>query len=293
MPEGRIVKALSGFYYVQVMDDIYQCKGRGVFRKRNITPLVGDFVSFDVREGNEGYITEIEPRTNELIRPPIANITQAIIVSSAVMPDFSTTLLDRFLVLIEAKGIEPVIFITKTDLLTDEQQHEMIKYQKDYEAIGYRIELFSAKEPTDIERIKRYMNDHVTVIAGQSGVGKSTLINSLRPESTLKTGDISKSLGRGKHTTRHVELFEINNGLVADTPGFSALDFEEIEAEELSACFPELRERQDLCKFRGCLHDKEPKCAVKESVEKEEIPSYRYEHYLNFLEEIQTRKPRY
>ncbi|MFS0672388.1 ribosome small subunit-dependent GTPase A [Ornithinibacillus sp. 179-J 7C1 HS] len=293
MPEGRIIKALSGFYYVQTEDDVYQCKGRGVFRKKNISPLVGDFVSFDVREEKEGYVTEIKQRTNELVRPPIANITQAIIVSSAVMPDFSTTLLDRFLVLIEAKGIQPTIFITKTDLLSEKQLKEIQKYQADYEAIGYKTEMFSIKQPMDIERIKDYLKGEVTVIAGQSGVGKSSLINALSPETELKTADISKSLGRGKHTTRHVELIEINGGLVADTPGFSALDFDQIEAEELTDCFPEMHEIKDTCKFRGCLHSKEPKCAVKDAVENGTLPAYRYEHYLSFLEEIQSRKPRY
>ncbi|MBS3680097.1 ribosome small subunit-dependent GTPase A [Ornithinibacillus massiliensis] len=293
MPEGRIIKALSGFYYVQTTKDIFQCKGRGVFRKKNITPLVGDFVSFDIREDKEGYITEIKPRTNELIRPPIANISQAIIVSSAIEPEFSSTLLDRFLVLIEAKGIQPIIFITKIDLLTEEQLQVIQKYQADYEAIGYRTELFSTKKTMDSERIQGYLQDHVTVIAGQSGVGKSSLINVLSPDTQLKTADISKSLGRGKHTTRHVELIEINHGLVADTPGFSALDFDEIEAEELSDCFPEMRERKEYCKFRGCLHAKEPKCAVKDAVENGELPKYRYDHYISFLEEIQTRKPRY
>ncbi|WP_047984927.1 ribosome small subunit-dependent GTPase A [Ornithinibacillus californiensis] len=293
MPEGKIVKALSGFYYVQTTDDLYQCRGRGVFRNKNITPLVGDTVSFDLREEKEGYITEVKQRTNELVRPPIANITQAIIVSSAVSPDFSTTLLDRFLVLIEAKGITPTIFITKIDLLTEEQLIDIRKFQADYKAIGYKIEMFSTKQPDDLDRIKAYLKDEVTVIAGQSGVGKSSLINVLSPETSLKTAEISKSLGRGKHTTRHVELIEINGGLVADTPGFSALDFSEIEADELSYCFPEMRELVDSCKFRGCLHKKEPKCAVKAAVENGELPEYRYEHYISFLEEIQTRKPRY
>ncbi|WP_042144924.1 ribosome small subunit-dependent GTPase A [Paucisalibacillus sp. EB02] len=293
MPEGRIVKALSGFYYVQTTDDLFQCKGRGVFRKKNITPLVGDFVSFDIREEKEGYITEIKPRTNELIRPPIANITQAIIVSSAIMPEFSTTLLDRFLVLIEAKGITPIIFISKTDLLTKEQLDTLKNYQADYVSIGYHVELFSAKVPQDMDRIKGYLKDQVTVIAGQSGVGKSSFINTISPDALIKTADISKSLGRGKHTTRHVELIEVNDGLVADTPGFSALDFSEIEAEELMNCFPEIRELKEHCKFRGCLHAKEPKCAVKEAEENDIIPKYRYKHYISFLEEIQTRKPRY
>ncbi|SET81139.1 ribosome biogenesis GTPase [Oceanobacillus limi] len=293
MADGRIIKALSGFYYVQTGDGVYQCKGRGVFRKKKITPLVGDFVTFDIDENDEGYITEVKPRTTELVRPPISNINQAVIVSSATMPDFSTTLLDRFLVLIEAKGIEPIIFITKIDAIEESTLTEIEKYKNEYEQIGYSVELFSAKQPSDLEKIKKYFSNHVSVIAGQSGVGKSSLLNALNPMLLLKTADISKSLGRGKHTTRHVELVEVADGLVADTPGFSALDFDDIELEDLSYCFPEMRERADQCKFRGCMHLKEPKCAVKHSVDLGEIASYRYEHYVSFAEEIQSRKPRY
>ncbi|MUK89480.1 ribosome small subunit-dependent GTPase A [Ornithinibacillus sp. L9] len=293
MADGRIIKALSGFYYVQTDDGIYQCKGRGVFRKKKITPLVGDFVTFDIDDNDEGYISEIKPRTTELVRPPIANINQAIIVSSATMPDFSTTLLDRFLVLIESKGIQPIIFITKIDAIDKEGLQEIKTYKREYESIGYTVELLSTKLPTDLERIKHYFSENVSVIAGQSGVGKSSLLNTLNPQLLLKTADISKSLGRGKHTTRHVELVEVGDGLVADTPGFSALDFDEIELEDLPLCFPEMRERIDQCKFRGCMHLKEPKCAVKQAVDAGEISSYRYEHYANFVEEIQSRKPRY
>lgn len=293
MAEGRIVKALSGFYYVQTEDQVYPCKGRGVFRKRNITPLVGDFVSFDLDSNQEGYITEIKPRHNELVRPPIANIDQAMIVSSAAMPNFSSTLLDRFLVLIEAKGIQPIIFITKMDMATEEEKAALQAYKQSYERLGYHVELFSSKEPAQPERIAALFTNKVTVIAGQSGVGKSSLLNALKPSLLLKTADISKSLGRGKHTTRHVELIEVNGGLVADTPGFSALDFEGLEAEELGGCFPEIRERTGMCKFRGCLHVKEPQCAIKAGVASQEIPSFRYEHYVDFLAEIQSRKPRY
>ncbi|WP_249869828.1 ribosome small subunit-dependent GTPase A [Oceanobacillus saliphilus] len=293
MAEGRIVKALSGFYYVQSGDKIYSCKGRGVFRNRKITPLVGDFVQFEESNPGEGYIMEIEKRTNELVRPPIANINQAIIVSSAVSPDFSTLLLNRFLVLIESKDIEPLIFITKIDLISDEKREEMENYRQLFEKIGYSVELLSSKQPDNIPELEHYFAGKVSVFAGQSGVGKSSLLNVLKPSLLLKTAEISKSLGRGKHTTRHVELMEINGGLVADTPGFSILEFSEIEAEELTDCFPEMRAIKENCKFRGCMHHKEPKCAVKEAVENEEIPRFRYEHYLSFLEEIQDRKPRY
>ena len=293
MAVGRIIKALSGFYYVKSGEEIYQCKGRGVFRNKKITPLVGDFVTFNINEPNEGYIMEIKERENELIRPPIANIDQAIIVNSATKPDFSPVLLDRFLVLIEAKDIEPVIFITKMDTVEDMNNEEIEKYRKDYEKIGYQVELLSAKKPDGLAEIGNYFKDNVTVIAGQSGVGKSSLLNALKPSLLLKTAEISESLGRGRHTTRHVELVQVGGGLVADTPGFSALDFSVIESEQLSDCFPEMRRVSTFCKFRGCMHDKEPKCAVKQAVNDGEITAYRYEHYISFLEEIRSRKPRY
>ncbi|WP_156289022.1 ribosome small subunit-dependent GTPase A [Oceanobacillus salinisoli] len=293
MAEGRIIKALSGFYYVKSEDQIYQCRGRGVFRNKKITPLVGDFVEFEINDPNEGYIMKIKPRKNELVRPPIANINQAIIVSSAISPDFSTTLLDRFLVLIESKNINPVIFITKIDLLSDQKKQEMLTYKKIYKNIGYQVELLSTIDSDHLPDISSYFKDNVTVIAGQSGVGKTSLINALDSTLLLETAEISQSLGRGKHTTRHVELLEIHGGLVADTPGFSALDFNEIEAEELTDYFPEMRERRNECKFRGCLHYKEPKCAVKTALSDGKIEAFRYKNYIHFLDEIQSRKPRY
>jgi len=293
MEEGRIIKALSGFYYVQSANGVYQCRGRGVFRKRKITPLVGDFVKFDHSNPEEGYIQEIVERKNELVRPPIANIDQAIIVCSAVMPDFSPLLLDRFLVLVEDKRITPLIFITKMDLATSEQIERINLYKKGYEEIGYTVELLSSKEPDHTDHLHPYLKDKVSVVAGQSGVGKTSMLNALDEKLLLKTNEISKSLGRGKHTTRHVELIEISQGLIADTPGFSTLDFQEVEAPDLSSCFPEMDRLAEHCKFRGCLHHKEPGCAVKDAVEAGTIQDHRYEHYLRFLEEIQTRKPRY
>ncbi|BAC13466.1 hypothetical conserved protein [Oceanobacillus iheyensis HTE831] len=293
MAEGRIIKALSGFYYVQSDNQQFVCKGRGLFRNKKITPLVGDYVEFEPKDDNEGYIMEIKERSNELVRPPIANIDQAIIVSSAVDPDFTTLLLDRFLVLIESKHIQPIILITKVDLLNEDQLENIKLYKQHYEKIGYRVELVSSKNQDLLPELEPYFDEKVSVFAGQSGVGKSSLINVLDPSLLLETAEISKSLGRGKHTTRHVELMKIGNGLVADTPGFSVLEFREIEAEELADSFPEFNARMHLCKFRGCMHDKEPKCAVKEAVENEEIAVFRYNHYLRFLEEIQTRKPRY
>jgi ribosome biogenesis GTPase len=293
MAEGRIVKALSGFYYVKSGDKLYQCRGRGVFRKNKTTPLVGDFVQFDISDEYEGYVMKIEKRKNELVRPPIANIDQAIIVSSAAKPDFSTKLLDRFLVLIEAKDIKPIIIINKLDLASALLKEELENYREEYKRIGYDVELLSADELTETSDLKTYFPGKVSVIAGQSGVGKSSLLNGLMPSLFLPTGEISESLGRGRHTTRHVELVEVNKGLVADTPGFSSLEFDEIALEELGDCFPEISYRSADCKFRGCSHNKEPKCAVKQAVSDGEIALYRYEHYLQFYEEIKLRKPRY
>lgn len=293
MAEGRIIKALSGFYYVQSEDDIYACKGRGVFRKRKINPLVGDFVYFDKTSHGEGYITEIKPRKNELTRPAVANVDQAIIVSSAKEPVFSPLLLDRFLVLIESKHINPIIFINKVDLVSAEELEEIKSYQADYQAIGYSVELTSSLEDGDLSDIAHHFKDQVSVIAGQSGVGKSSILNALNSNLLIETGEISQSLGRGKHTTRFVELVEVNEGLVADTPGFSALDFDEIELEELADCFPEMRARKGECRFRGCVHINEPNCAVKNAVENDEIKSYRYKNYKSFYNEIEARKPRY
>ncbi|WP_026566421.1 ribosome small subunit-dependent GTPase A [Bacillus sp. UNC41MFS5] len=293
MPEGKIVKALSGFYYVLGNDKLIQCRGRGVFRKNKITPLVGDEVVFQAENDLEGYIMEVKSRKNELIRPPIANVDQAILVFSAVEPDFSTVLLDRFLVLVEFNRIEPLICITKMDL-TNEDEKKMIKdYAEQYTAAGYKVILTSSETEAGIELLNPHVDNKISVFAGQSGVGKSSLLNVLRPDLELKTNDISSHLGRGKHTTRHVELIKIGNGLIADTPGFSSLEFTNIEAEDLTFCFPEIQTASENCKFRGCLHVSEPKCGVKQAVDSNEIPAYRYEHYLDFLQEIKDRKPRY
>ncbi|MED4401605.1 ribosome small subunit-dependent GTPase A [Metabacillus fastidiosus] len=296
MPQGKIVKALSGFYYVKEDENgrFVQCRGRGVFRKNKITPLVGDEVVFQAENDTEGYILEVLERKNELVRPPISNVDQAILVFSAVEPDFSTTLLDRFLVLIEANDIEPMIVISKIDLISSEEvRQEVESFAKDYEKAGYTVLLTSTLDTSGVDKLMPYLEEKISVIAGQSGVGKSSLLNMLRPELSLKTDDISSHLGRGKHTTRHVELIPFGSGFVADTPGFSSLDFTDIEAEELTYCFPEMRKLSADCKFRGCTHVSEPKCAVKLAVEDEEIAQYRYDHYLSFLEEIKDRKPRY
>jgi len=293
MAEGKIIKALSGFYYVLSEGKIVQCRGRGVFRAQKITPLVGDDVVFEATSPTDGYIMKVHERKNELVRPPIANVDQAVLVFSAVEPDFSAVLLDRFLVLIESKDIRPLIVINKMDLLTDKTKPLVEAYIHDYRRIGYDVVETSTVENSGVEQLLPYLANKTSVFAGQSGVGKSSLLNAIRPDLQLKTNDISQHLGRGKHTTRHVELIEIGDGLVADTPGFSALEFNDIEEEQLPMCFPEFVERSDDCKFRGCMHIAEPKCAVKKALEAGEIPFYRYDHYVRFMEEIKERKTRY
>ncbi|UOQ93175.1 ribosome small subunit-dependent GTPase A [Halobacillus shinanisalinarum] len=293
MATGKIIKALSGFYYVLHEGTVYQCRGRGIFRKRKVTPLVGDVVEFKAETVDEGYILSIDERNNEFVRPPISNVDQALIVTSAVHPDFNSLLLDRFLVLVEAKRIEPLVVISKVDQVSDQMLQEMETHKKIYEEIGYPVILSSVNDSQTIDHIQSHLANRTTVIAGQSGVGKSSILNSIDPRLAIDTDEISESLGRGKHTTRHVELYEIAGGFVADTPGFSSLEFGELELDQLSECFPEFVAVQDECKFRGCIHNKEPKCAVKSNVASGKIAEQRYKHYLQFVDEISNRKPRY
>lgn len=294
MAQGQIRKALSGYYYVYDGEQLIQCRGRGVFRNRGEYPLVGDNVEYTLEtEGSDGTIQKIMERQNELVRPPIANIDQGILVFSVKEPNFNTILLDRFLVVLESFHVHPIICLTKMDLLEDHEREELQSYIADYESMGYTVLQTYKGEEELVDRLQPILKGKTSVLAGQSGVGKSTLLNTLIPDLNLKTGIISQSLGRGKHTTRHVELIEVCDGLLADTPGFSSFDFDEIEKEELGACFPEMARMADDCKFRGCLHLKEPKCAVKAAVEAGEIRDYRYKHYEQFMQEIMDRKPRY
>ena len=293
MPEGKIIKALSGFYYVLDGNEVTQCRGRGLFRKNKVTPLVGDNVYYQADNKTDGTVTDIKPRKNELVRPPISNVDQALLVFSAAEPAFSPALLDRFLAIIEDNEIEPIIVVTKMDLVLKENLAELEGYIEDYRKMGYTVLKTSSVTAEGVEQLYPLIEGKTSVFAGQSGVGKSSLLNAIKPDLDLKTNDISSHLGRGKHTTRHVELIHVGTGLVADTPGFSSLEFTEMEAERLSYCFPEIHSHGEDCKFRACLHDQEPKCAVKAAVANGEIPSYRYEHYMQFLEEIRERKPRY
>lgn len=288
--KGQIIKALSGFYYVASEDEIFQTRARGNFRNRKITPLVGDEVIFESSNQTDGYLLEILPRKNELVRPPVANVDQGVVVTSLVEPNFSYNLLDRFLVTLEYEGIEPIIFLTKADLVKDLAAMKAI--EETYQAIGYHV-ITSKAEGEDLLELQRYFPERITVFMGQSGAGKSTLLNRIVPELALETGVISESLGRGKHTTRHVELLPICDGLVADTPGFSSVDFLEIEAVELPKLFPDFLAVASNCRFRECMHLNEPDCAVKQGVAANEIAATRYKNYVQFLEEIENRRPVY
>ncbi|AQS52943.1 Putative ribosome biogenesis GTPase RsgA [Jeotgalibaca dankookensis] len=293
MPKGQIRKALSGFYYVYSEGETYQTRGRGNFRVRDITPLVGDIVEFESGSLTDGMLHSIYPRKNELVRPPIANIDIGVIVMSAIEPDFSTYLLDRFLVYLEGQEIEAIIYITKTDLLDESQKLEVENYKKAYQELGYTVIMSDFPSEESLTRLLTVVKDKIVVFMGQSGVGKSTLLNQILPELKIKTGEISTALGRGRHTTRHVELIPVAGALIADTPGFSNVELVEIEEQNLPDLFREFLANRDECRFSGCLHLNEPGCRIKELVAEGEIMSYRYEHYLQFLNEIQTRKPMY
>lgn len=293
MPRGLIISSISGNYNVRDLEtkEEYKCRARGVFRNKKITPLVGDYVDFSIEDNQEGYILKIEDRKNELVRPPISNVDQALLVFSTKEPEFSNSLLDRLLAIIEYNNIEPVIIVSKDDLTDDfEFMQNYIEY---YKKIGYKVLVTSSFNKIGIDSVKELMKDKITVLAGQSGVGKSSLLNALNEEFKLRTAEISKALGRGRHTTRHVELYSIDSGLVADTPGFSKLDFSNISVEELSNCFIEFYELSDKCKFRNCTHINEPKCAVKQAVDNNEILKSRYKNYLNIINEIKSQKPKY
>ncbi|HHK0739809.1 ribosome-associated GTPase [Streptococcus pyogenes] len=282
--QGKIIKSLAGFYYVESEGQVYQTRARGNFRKRGETPYVGDIVDFSAEDNSEGYILAIHPRKNSLVRPPIVNIDQAVVIMSAKEPEFNSNLLDRFLILLEHKAIHPVVYISKMDLLDSPEEIKAIGRQ--YQAIGYNF-------VTSLEELLPLLADKITVFMGQTGVGKSTLLNRIAPELALETGEISDSLGRGRHTTRAVSFYNTHSGKIADTPGFSSLDYDIANAEDLNEAFPELRRLSHECKFRSCTHTHEPKCAVKAALETGELWPVRYEHYLQFLSEIENRRETY
>lgn len=301
MPVGLITKALSGYYYVLPDEgsskELIQCRARGIFKKKGLSPLVGDRVKYNLTENGEGTVDELLPRKSELVRPPVANVDTALLVFAVAEPDITLSLLDKFLVHTEKAGLRTIICLSKSDLLVNDNDGlaERIKrIRATYEKIGYKVLLCSVKSGDGISEVLDAITGYVTVFSGQSGVGKSSLLNRIIPGLNLDTGAISSRLGRGKHTTRHVEFIPLStDGWVADTPGFSQLDFEGIEAGQLSSYFVEMAPLAGGCKFRGCLHRGEPECKVAAAVRKSAVEQSRYDHYLQFVEEIRERKRRY
>jgi len=274
--KGKIIKVISNLYTVKVDDFLYGCHARGKFRKDKITPTVGDNVIIDL---DNNIIEEILPRKNYLTRPVIANIDFAFIVTSVKKPNLDLKLLDKLITVITYHNIEPVICFTKLDLLNEVELETIKNIKKYYEMIGIKV-VYN----TETASIKKIIKNKMAVLAGQTGAGKSSLLNKLDEKLNIKTDAISKSLGRGKHTTRHVELYSIAEGYIADTPGFSALDLSEINKEELRDAFIEFK--QYNCKFKNCMHHKEKDCGVKKALEEKLILQSRYKNYLLFLEEI-------
>lgn len=274
--QGKIVRIVSNLYTVDVNGKLYNCHARGKFRNEKLTPLVGDLCNIDP-ENN--YILEINSRKNELQRPVIANVDIALIITSCKSPDLSLSLLDKLISNVIINRIDPVICFTKLDLLNKEELKMIKKIMKYYSSIG--IKVFNNKENF---RLKRFLKNKTVVLTGQTGAGKSTLLNKLDKKLNLKTQEISEALGRGKHTTRHVELFNIGKILIADTPGFSALEFTNITKEELKESFKEFNNYD--CEYKDCIHNNEKNCAIKKAVQNGEILESRYENYLKFLKEV-------
>ncbi|MBC8536983.1 ribosome small subunit-dependent GTPase A [Feifania hominis] len=286
---GRVVKGIGGFYYVQTDGGVYCCRARGRFRKDSVSPAVGDRVEISVVDeaAREGALERIEPRRNFLIRPPIANIDVMLIIAAAANPAPSTLLIDKLVAICEKKNITPCVCINKTDLADGE---ELCRIYRD---IGYEALAVSAATGEGIDRLRTVIEGRVCAFSGNSGVGKSSLLNALDASFAAQTGELSAKIERGRHTTRHVELFALAGGWIADTPGFGDISIERFETvykEELPGCFAELGQYEGQCRFLGCAHDREPGCAVKRAVETGEMARSRYESYLSMYHEVKDIK---
>ncbi len=273
--QGQIIKIVSDLHYVSCNGEVYPCKCRGIFRKEHITPVVGDYVLFSIEKK---LIEEILPRKNEFERPKVSNIDQAFIVTSLVHPDFSLNLLDKLLILMKLHNVDAIICITKKDLVDEDKYQEVNSLLDYYRGLGYKV-VFNQ----ELDKIKKLIQNKTSVFTGQTGAGKSTLLNKLNPNWNLETGEVSLALGRGRHTTRVVELFQIFGGKVMDTPGFSALDFDKYSKEEIRDAFIEFHNYP--CPFKDCMHTKEKECVVKKAVLANDILDSRYKNYLSFIKE--------
>ena len=292
--QGKIVKGISGFYYVHVAESgIYECKAKGAFRKENRKPLVGDNVEIAILDSEKklGNVDEILPRANSLIRPAVANIDMALVIFAATSPEPNLNLLDRFLCMMEYQHVPTTICINKCDLV---QQDELDKLKAVYEAAGYPMIFTSVKEKQNIKELQALLHGKTTAVAGPSGGSKSSLVNSLQDGIVMETGGISRKLERGKHTTRHSQIIPLGKeSYIMDTPGFSSLDVPGFEKEDLWNCFPEFLPYEPYCKFQGCSHISEPQCGVKEALQEGKIHPVRYENYKLLYEELKNRKKVY
>lgn len=289
--QGKIIKGIAGFYYIHVVEfGVYECKAKGAFRKEKVKLLVGDNVEIDIlnEEKKLGNVVKLLPRENELIRPAVSNIDQALVVFAITKPKPHFNLLDRFLVMMESKKIPIVLCFNKKDIAEEKEIREL---EEIYSSCGYHIIFTSAKEEENIKLVKEVLKGKTTAVAGPSGVGKSSLINLFQSEIQMETGCISEKIERGKHTTRHSELIPIDdNSYIMDTPGFSSLYVNDFEKEELKYYFPEFEQYEGLCKFNGCDHIHEPNCAVKQAVEEGKIHKVRYENYIEMYKELQEKR---
>lgn len=290
--QGKIIKGIAGFYYIHIQqkETVYECKAKGIFRNQKIKPLVGDNVEIAVldEENKIGNIERILPRKNVLIRPAVSNIDQALVIFAAAKPEPNLNLLDRFLITMEKQEVETVVCFNKTDVASMEMQNHL---QKTYENCGYKVLFTSAVFEQGMETIRDILNNKTTVVAGPSGVGKSSIINLINPEAHMETGSISKKIERGKHTTRHSQLFCIEkHTYIMDTPGFSSLYINQMEKEELKNYFVEFQPFEKYCRFNGCAHVNEPDCGVKEALNKKKISKERYANYLLLYEELKEIK---
>ncbi len=282
--DGVIVKGIGGLYYVNVNGELYKCKARGKFRYNNLTPMIGDNVEISI-EKDSVSIEKIYERKTELIRPAVANVTQAFVVFAFKHPDLNKDLLNKFLLLCEYNGLKAVVCFNKMDLVDEDKNST----KDELESAGYEVLYLEAKNNKGLDKLKEKIKDNISVFCGPSGVGKSTILNSFIGKEVMQTGEISDKLKRGKHTTRHSELIEVEEGFLVDTPGFSSLELDFVSKEELQYCFKEFDEYRDDCKFNNCVHYKEPKCGVKNAVEQGKIHKSRYEFYIKTLEEIISR----
>lgn len=289
--QGKIVKGIAGFYYVYVAESgIYECKAKGIFRSQGVKPLVGDNVELTILDEAEktGNIEKILPRKNELIRPAVANVDQALVIFAAAKPKPNFNLLDRFLISMKYQEVPVVICFNKQDMVTEE---ELQLLKETYESAGYEIHFTSALEQSGVEELREVLKGKTTTVAGPSGVGKSSLINILHPEAEMETGTISRKIERGKHTTRHSELFALDaESFIFDTPGFSSIFLPDLEKEDLMEYFPEFQEYEPYCRFQGCSHIQEPDCGVKQALEEKKISPVRYENYKMLYEELKNKR---